>query len=177
MAVGRRAGRAAIGWLTAAGASLALGGCGFQLEGAETLPQIMAATYLQSDSPNSEFFSSLRAALRGRGLELASSPNQAGALLIISEDTTGQRVLSVSARNTPREFEVYYAVTVSLQAGAERLMDAESLVATRSYTYDETEVLGKSNEERVLRRALADDLARQVLRRIASLSGIQAPAG
>ena len=75
-------------------------------------------------------------------------------------------MLSVSARNIPREYEIYYAVTVSLRAGGTSIMDPETIVVTRAYTYDETQVLGKSAEERLLRDALAQDLARQVLRRI-----------
>jgi LPS-assembly lipoprotein len=84
-------------------------------------------------------------------------------------------VLSVSARNTPREYEIFYAVTFALQAGTESLIEPEQLVVTRSYTYDETQVLGKAREERLLRRSLADDLARRVLRRIEALSAPSVP--
>jgi len=146
--------------------ALTLSGCGFKLEGAGSLPPEMAATYLNSAQPSSVFYARLRDALRLRGLTIVSDPQQAGATLSISNDDTGQRVLSVSARNIPREYEIFYTVTFSLQAGTDSLIEPESLIVTRSYTYDETQVLGKSQEERVLRRALADDLARQVVRRI-----------
>jgi LPS-assembly lipoprotein len=99
-------------------------------------------------------------------------------VLVISSDDTGQRVLSVSARNIPREYEIYYAVTVSLRSGTISLMEPETIIVTRAYTYDETQVLGKSAEEDLLREALARDLARQVLRRIESAaSGIAVPIG
>jgi LPS-assembly lipoprotein len=150
-------------------AGLGLAGCGFQLAGAGSLPGVMATTYLEGAETTSEFHESMREALRARGLKVVDTPEEAGARLIISEDTTGQRVLSVSARNTPREYEIFYAVTFSLRAGSEQLIDPQSLAVTRSYTYDETQVLGKSREERVLRQALADDLARQVVRRIQAL--------
>lgn len=152
-------------------AGCGLTGCGFQLSGSGSLPGVMATTYLEGAEPTSEFYESMREALRARGLTVVDSPDRAGARLIISEDTTGQRVLSVSARNTPREYEIFYAVTFSLRAGDEQLIDPQSLAVTRSYTYDETQVLGKSREERVLRQALADDLARQVVRRIQALGG------
>jgi LPS-assembly lipoprotein len=130
----------------------------------------MTRTYLDTSSPQSEFSGSLRSALRLRGSLVVDSREDADSVLLVSEDDTGQRVLSVSARNTPREYEIYYAVTIAVEAGSQQLMGPESLVVTRSYTYDETQVLGKSAEERVLRRSLADDLARQVLRRIESIS-------
>lgn len=158
--------------------ALWLAGCGFQLAGSGSLPGVMATTYLETTEPNSEFFDSLREALRVRGLEVVTAQEQAGARLIISEDSTGQRVLSVSARNTPREYEIFYSVTFELQAGAESLIEPESLVVTRSYTYDETQVLGKTREERLLRQSLAEDLARRVVRRIEALTGAAAtPVG
>ena len=148
-----------------------LGGCGFQLGGAGTLPVATAVTYLDTSNTHTEFYGSLADALRARGVEVAQSPQDAGAILRILSDSSGQRMLSVSARNIPREYEVYYSVTFSFDAEGESLISAESLTATRSYTYDETLVLGKSTEEAVLRQSLADDLARQVLRRIATDTG------
>ena len=147
-----------------------LAGCGFRLAGSGSLPAAMETTYLESSARNSDFFGSLAEALRRRGLELVDSSADAGARLIISEDSSGQRVLSVSARNIPREYEIFYAVTFSLVAGGEALIDNEPLLVRRNYTYDETEVLGKEREESILRRALADDLARQVVRRIEAVA-------
>jgi len=151
--------------------ALSLGGCGFQLEGTDTLPVATAVTYLDTTNTHTEFYSSLADAFRARGVEVAQTPQDAGATLRILSDNSGQRMLSVSARNIPREYEVYYSVTFSFDAAGENLIPAESLTATRSYTYDETLVLGKSSEEAVLRQSLADDLARQVLRRIATDRG------
>ena len=146
--------------------AVGLGGCGFQLEGAGGLPAVAAATYLDAVNPHTQLYSSLRDALRARGAEVVESRQEAGAVLRILEDDSGQRMLSVSARNIPREYEVYYSVTFALESEGESLIPAESLVATRSYSYDETLVLGKSAEEAVLRQSLAQDLARQILRRI-----------
>lgn len=172
--------RARLGTALGLGCSLlVVSGCGFQLEGSARLPAEMSRTYLVTSAPSSLFFGRLREALRLRGLEIVSAPEQASATLTISEDQTGQRVLSVSARNIPREYEIFYTVTFSLQTGDGALIEPESLVATRSYTYDETQVLGKAQEERILRRALAEDLARQVVRRIEAAGTERAvvPAG
>lgn len=154
-----------------------IAGCGFQLAGSASLPSEMAKTYVETSEPNSDFFASLRDALRLRGLELVDAPSEAGARLIITEDSTGQRVLSVTARNLPREYEIFYSVTFRLEASSASLMEPVQLVATRSYTFDETEVLGKSREERILRQALADDLARQVVRHIEAAAQRQTPIG
>ena len=146
-----------------------LSGCGFQLQGASgQLPAATASTYLDTDDPYSEFYSSLRDALRDRGAEVVESPQDASAVLRIIEDDSGQRILSVSARNVPREYEIFYLVTFSFEANGDQLLPPESLLVTRSYTFDETQVLGKAAEERELRLSLARDLATRVVRRISA---------
>jgi len=158
----------------ALGLLLSLGGCGFHLQGAGTLPPAMARTFVDTTRPHSEFMLTLTDVLRQRGSEVLSSPVVDAAVLDITLDDTGQRVLSVSARNIPREYEVYYAVTFSLSIRGQSLISGETLVVTRSYTYDETQVLAKSHEEQVLRQSLAEDLARRVVRRIESLGATAA---
>lgn len=162
--------RPGLAWAPLLALAVTVTGCGFQLAGSGRLPAAMQTTYLDSREPNSEFYTSLRNVLRQRGLVITDSMAEAGARLIISEDTTGQRVLSVTARNIPREYEVYYSVTFSLESEGQALMDPEALVVRRNYTFDETRVLGKEREESQLRRALADDLAQQVVRRIEALT-------
>jgi LPS-assembly lipoprotein len=156
------------------GLVLASAACGFHLQGSGTLPPALAKTYLASTSPHSDFLLSLTEALRLRGSDVVAQRDQAESVLNVMSDQTGQRVLSVSARNIPREYEVYYAVTFSLQVGEQKVVENESLVVTRSYTYDETQVLAKAAEEQVLRRALAEDLARRVVRRIEALGATAA---
>jgi LPS-assembly lipoprotein len=153
-------------WLAVAPVAILLTACGFQLAGTGSLPAEMQSTYLDSGELHSEFYASLSEVLRRRGLNLVGSRADAGARLIISEDSSGQRVLSVTARNIPREYEVFYAVTFSLETDGRAVVGPEVLVARRNYTYDETAVLGKDREESILRRALAEDLARQVMQRI-----------
>jgi LPS-assembly lipoprotein len=152
-------------------------GCGFHLQGAGTLPPVMVKTYVDTERPYTAFLLTLTDVLRQRGAEVLAAPAEGAAVLAITADETGQRVLSVSARNIPREYEVYYAVTFSLRVGAQSLISNESLVVTRAYTYDETEVLAKAAEEEILRRALADDLARRVMQRIQALGATAAGPG
>ena len=151
-----------------------LGGCGFHLQGSGSLPPVLTKTYVASAAPHSDFVSSMTDALRVRGATIVGKDEPGAAELHVTADDTGQRVLSVSARNIPREYEVYYSITFSLQVGDQKLIQGETLVVTRSYTFDETQVLAKASEEEVLRRALADDLARRVVRRIEGLGA--APA-
>jgi LPS-assembly lipoprotein len=155
---------------------LALAGCGFHLQGAGTLPPAMSRTFVAARSAHSDFLAALSDTLRQRGAEVLRTPDESAALLEIAADESGQRVLSVSARNIPREYEVFYSVTFSLKVAGKNVVDHETLVVTRSYTFDETQVLAKAAEEEVLRRALAEDLARRVMRRIESAGATPANA-
>jgi LPS-assembly lipoprotein len=148
---------------------LFLGGCGFQLQGALTVPPEMERTYISTEDRHSGFYHDLRAALGAAGIDLVDSPTDATATFTISFDDTDQRVLSVSARNVPTEYEVYYTVEYSLHSGEKRLLRTQTLTLTRDYTYDSTLVLGKSREEELLREAIVDDLVRIVLKQLSAI--------
>lgn len=149
--------------------ALLVAGCGFHLRGAPDIPPEMARTYIDTDDRYSLFYRELTAGLEQAGVELVDSPEDATAELVIHTDDTGQRVLSVSARNVPREYEVYYTVYYSVVSGSSVVMEPQLKTLTRDYTYDETRVLGKAREEQLLREAIAEDLVRVVLLQLSSL--------
>ena len=144
---------------------LLLAGCGFQLRGAATVPAEMSRTYIETTDRHSLFYRRLRDSFRTAGV----APVDSTATFSIVSDDTGQRVLSVSARNVPTEFEVYYTVAYGLQTTDQALLPVRSQTLTRDYTWDETLVLGKEKEEQLLREAIVDDLVRVVM---IQLSGI-----
>ncbi len=147
----------------------ALSGCGWQLKGSEPLPAAMATTYLDSADLHSDFDRALRQSLAAAGAHLVPLPADATTVLKVRKDTSGRRVLSVSARNTPQEYEVFYAVEYSVEVGGKEVIPAQKLELVNDYSYDETALLAKEREEAGLRAALARDLAGLVLRRLASL--------
>jgi LPS-assembly lipoprotein len=148
---------------------LLLSACGFQLRGAATVPPEMARTYIDTPDRHSLFYRTLREGLRNAGVEVVESPADASATFAIQSDETGQRVLSVSARNVPREFEVFYTVTYAVDTGGSTLMNTRRQTLTRDYTWDENIVLGKEREERMLREAIANDLVRNVLIQLSAI--------
>jgi LPS-assembly lipoprotein len=87
----------------------------------------------------------------------------------VRRDRTGRRVLSVSARNTPEEFEVFYTVDYSIDRGGEEVVPMQTLELTRSFSFDEADLLAKDREEDILREAMARDIAGLVVRRLGSL--------
>ncbi len=139
------------------------------MRGAASVPPEMARTYIAADDQRSLFYRRLRDSLQGAGVNIVESPYDATATFSILSDMPGQRVLSVSARNVPREFEVFYTVFYSVQAKEVTLLEPRSQTLIRDYTWDETKVLGKEKEEELLRAAIVDDLVRIVLIQLSSI--------
>lgn len=129
----------------------------------------MARTYIATDDRYSLFYRTFRDELEDAGAELVDSPVDATAQFSILTDDTGQRVLSVSARNVPTEFEVYYTIYYSVRSNENTLLEPQLQTLTRDYTYDATRVLGKAREEELLREAIVDDLVRLVLIQLSSV--------
>ena len=91
-------------------AAIAAAGCGFQLRGAIELPTDVKTVYVSTSDQLSPFVAQLRQELKATGAVLAAAPEGADAIVRVLEDRTGRRVLSVNARNTPQEYQVFYVV-------------------------------------------------------------------
>ena len=150
-------------------AAASLAACGFHLQGAFSTPPGMDRTYIATNDRYSLFLREFEAQMRGAGVELTETASDATATFTISFDQTDQRVLSVSARNVPTEYEVFYTITYSLDSATQNLMPQQTLTLTRDYTYDSTLVLGKAREEELLREAIVQDLVRIVMKQISTL--------
>ncbi len=149
--------------------ALCTSSCGWRLQGIERLPPAMSVTYIDAADRYSEFNRALRESLNAAGAQLVNDSKQARAIIRVRRDESGQRVLSVSARNRPEEYEVYYIVEYSVEGVSGELLEVQMLERKRDYSYDEAALLAKQREEVVLRDALARELAGLVLRRLAAL--------
>ena len=146
-----------------------LSGCGFHLQGRQPLPAAFGHTYVETPDEQTDFVQDLRKALIASGVKVIRTEGSAGATISVHEDELSERILSVSARNIPTEYELTYRVRFSVLSGGNTLIDKEEVAATREITFDETQLLAKERETEILREALARDLVALVMRRIASL--------
>ncbi|MFO1392889.1 MAG: LPS assembly lipoprotein LptE [Steroidobacteraceae bacterium] len=144
-------------------------GCGFQLKGALALPAEVRSVYVATSDELSPFAVELGRALRAAGATQAPSAAEADAVVRVAQDRTGRRVLSVTGRDTPQEYQVFYVIGYSIDRGDKQAVPPQEIELTRSYTFSESDLLAKNREEAILRQAMAGDLADLVLRRLASL--------
>ena len=90
-----------------------------------------------------------------------------GAHLIITQNLMDKRVLSVDNRGKVIEYEIYYILNFKLlDKDGQSIMPAQRINMTRDYPFASTDVLGSSHEERLLRKDMYQDMARQIMRRI-----------
>ena len=152
----------------AAVAVLALAGCGWRLQGTAPLPPNMRSVQLATKDVHSAFYRELRRQLTDAGVQVQDQG--ADAVVRVGKDEHGQRLLSVSARNSPEQYEVFYAVRYSLEIAGKEVLPAQLLELTNSYSYDSNLVLAKQREQEAIEADLSRELAGLVLRRLASLA-------
>jgi LPS-assembly lipoprotein len=111
----------------------------------------------------------LRRAIERSGGQLTNTSAEADTVVRIQRDRSGRRVLSVSARNTPQEFEIFYLVEYSVDRGGREVLELQPLEMIRNLSFDETQLLAKDREEAIIHEAMARDLAVLVTRRLESL--------
>jgi LPS-assembly lipoprotein len=143
--------------------------CGFQLQGRQPLPTEFAYTYVDTQDEQTDFVQDLRKALLASKVNVIRTKGSAPATIAVHDDELTERILSVSARNIPTEYELTYRVKFSVVSGGKTLIDNEELSATRDISFDEALLLAKEREQELLREALARDLVGLVMRRLAAL--------
>jgi len=148
---------------------MVLAGCGWQLQGIHHLSADLQPLYVQYADTHSPFSRALQERLRTSGVQIAQSEADASAVLQITREDSGHRVISVSTRNTPEEYEIYYHVEFMLKPRKGDSILQQPLHAAQTMTYDELHALAKQREENMLSEAMAAEMADQLLRQIRRL--------
>ncbi len=147
----------------------AISGCGFRLQGADSLPPEFAATYIDTEDRYTPFYRALTKALRERGATVVRTEGASRAVINILGDAHDQVVTAVSSRNTPLEYEAFYSVTFSAAVDGRTVLESDSITLTNRYEFDDTKVLGKAAEFDRFSDSQAADIARQVMVQLSTL--------
>jgi LPS-assembly lipoprotein len=146
-----------------------LAGCGFRLAGSEPLPVVLAKPYLSVRDPYTDFAREFERQLKSSGAQLQAGREGATATIDVTKDAVEQRILSVSARNIPTEYELIYTVTYAVRGADKDLLTPQTIFLSRDYSFNETALLAKDNEADILRAQMARDLVAIAMRRLSSL--------
>jgi len=149
--------------------ALLLSACGFQFQGPLSFPALTGGVWLQSARGATPLRRALKEQLRLAQVDVRSGPGEGVAILRLLEDESQESLVAISANNLPTVTEIGYRVRYSLRLGSHRLIDERAREANHTRAQDEFRVLGMERENEVLREALAEELAWQILRDLAAL--------
>ena len=157
--------------------SLLLAACGFQFQGPLEFPALSGGIWLQSAHGTTPLWRALNEQLRLAGVTLHGEPGEDVAILRLLNDESEESLVAISANNLPTVTEISYRVRYTLRLGPARLIEAREREANHTRVQDEFRVLGMERETDVLRDALAEELAWQILRDLATLPAPAAAGG
>ncbi len=157
-------------------AQLYLAGCGFHLRGSRSQVADGGSVFIDTE-PDLSINDEIREALSDASFSLTGNRDDASILLRLTGESVVERVVSVTGNGRISELELIHSVNMGVASSIDGQapiysvnQNVNRVEVTREYTFDETGVLGKQNEARILREEMKRDLVRQiVLRLIASL--------
>ena len=160
-------------WICLSAILMCLAGCGFQLKGsdaANSSAKLEGMTLqLISSQPRSELTREVSRALSATGLMLLEEGDAMLTLVLQPEQYT-QRNVSLTAQARAAELELTLFADFTLNQQASDPIDARATV-TRQMLNDPRNVVGKTEEIRLLREEMRRDLADQIARRVSHSLG------
>lgn len=144
-----------------------LSGCGFHLRGSIELPEELSEVALEGTRPNGELGVAVRNGFSRVGGQVVDSKTSAQSVLIITQDSSSRRVLSVDSIGQANEYELAYTLGFRLDDpnGVNRVVQ-QSINLRRQFRFDPDLTLAKADEEARLVREMRQDAVRQMLRRL-----------
>ena len=155
---------------------MALTSCGYQFQGPLTFPALSGGVWLQSAHGATPLRRALKEQLRLAGVEMHDGPGEGVAILRLLEDQSEESLVAISANNLPTVTEISYRVRYSLRLGGQQPIVGREREVDHTRVQDEFRVLGMERETDVLRDALAEELAWQILRDVSTLPAAPPPA-
>ncbi|AVQ82432.1 MULTISPECIES: LPS-assembly lipoprotein LptE [Variovorax] len=157
--------------LAAAGASLGLAGCGFELRKAPVF-----AFKTLSVSGNTAMINQIRRELRATGSVTVLPPEDASKADVILEilgEDRNRIVISTNSAGLVRELQLQLRIRFRLRTpGGKDLIPAADVSQTRDLSFNETNALAKEGEADLLFRDMQSDIAQQLMRRIAAVKSL-----
>ena len=147
--------------------SLLLAACGFHLRGQGAFAMPFQKLYVQAANEYTPFINDLKSAFQRNHVQVTDTASQAQLTLQIVSERADKQILSLSAAGRVIEYRLQYHI--SLRAYDKEQQDwlaAQEITITRSFPYDDTQILAKQQEEALLYQNMLGDAVEQVLRRM-----------
>jgi LPS-assembly lipoprotein len=169
--------RTGVRWAALMVALLALTACGFHLRGSQGEFAALPPVFVRGGDPAALELSQM---LRTAGTTVAASTAEAELIVVIGDARRERRVLSVGTRGRVQEYQLIYQLDWHGENRAGRhVIAAQTISQSRNFSFDETDIIAKSNEEDFLFRDMQRNAVMQIMRRlqVSDLTGLGDASG
>lgn len=139
--------------------------CGFQLRGTTTTPQWLkkgVAVVVEDATP--DWQEQLDESLEANHIPVINNPQKAHYWLVIHKESLTQTIVSVSSSTTPRQYQLVYLVSFSIQTPkGKQVFGPAEVSVTRPLTINNDRVLGSRNEGEKLKTEMKQDATQKII--------------
>ncbi len=140
--------------------SLSIVSCGFQLRGSDKLN--FETISIVGGSP--EFTKLLKKRFKQSKVKIETKNAQKS--LEITNDTFSKKILSLSSSGKVKEYQITYKVSFRVKLNNGEWGDLINIETIRDYTYDDKNIIAKTEEESRLIEGMQEQLIRTIVTRI-----------
>lgn len=148
-----------------------LAGCGWHLRGSLPLPAGLNSVFVINQAESTDLNSSLLELLKANDVTVANTLDETQLTITIVSQQNTRRIATLSSKSRVSEYELNSEAVFSIaDAQGQMLLPATNIAVSRTYRYDENDVVGKAGEERLLQQEMLRELAQNILRRLRFLN-------
>lgn len=146
-------------------AFLFLSACGYHLRGDIELPKGLQNIYVEAASGSLQ--QEMKKALKSSQGNLVTTSAEAGTVIKIAKEDMSSRVMSINTAGRANQFQLIYRIIFSIhEPSGKLLLGDQNVNIKREYFNDQTDILGKSNEEGVIRAEMYQQAVSSIMSRI-----------
>jgi len=128
--------------------------CGFHLRGMTAI----SFKTISLEGKELSFTKNLKKVLNSNKVVIVSSTENPELRVELLSEETEKRILSLSGRGLVREFEIFYRVRYRIKTSDSEIWGEEELIeARKDFTYSDSNLLAKEEEERKLNEAMRNE--------------------
>ena len=143
-----------------------LNGCDWRLRGVGAKHFAVPKTFLnvRSGGEDLSVYRKIDSILMRQGT--LSSRKQAEVQLILGKQTFNKRTISVNKNARAAEFQLTLKVPFKILNQQGAVLHKSTALLTKSYGFNEQDIVGKHKEEELLKKEMVRDIAHQILRQL-----------
>jgi LPS-assembly lipoprotein len=144
---------------------LLLTACGYHLRGELDLPSELKSIYLEGASP--QLREQFKKAVESSAVQLVDTRAAAGMIVTIANEENLKRSLSLGAGGRSNQYGLEYRLNYEITDAKEKILQkSQPIEVRREYFNDQQLILGKDNEEIVIRTEMYQQAVRTIINQV-----------